>query len=212
MRTRIKICGVTRIEDARCAVDLGVDAVGLVFYPKSPRAVSLHTACAIVHEIGPFVSVVALFLNPTQQYVRQVIDSVAVDLLQFHGNECPADCGVYGKPYIKAVPMGANAQPIIYAGTYPDASGYLLDSHVPGGPGGSGATFNWQFIPHDLRKPIILAGGLSADNVAEAIRMAHPYAVDVSSGVEVEKGIKDKEKMVRFVKEVRRVDCQHRSI
>lgn len=209
MRTRVKICGVTRIEDALCAVELGVDAIGLVFYPKSPRAVSLLTASEIAHEIGPFVSLVALFLDPTQQHVRQVIDSVSLDILQFHGNECPADCNSYGKPYIKAVPMGAKTQAILYARTYPDASGYLLDSHALGGSGGSGATFDWRLFPHDLEKPLILAGGLNADNVADAIRMTRPYAVDVSSGVEVEKGIKDKEKMVRFMKEVRRVDCQN---
>lgn len=209
MRTRVKICGITRIEDARCAVELGVDAIGLVFYPKSPRAVSPHTAFEIVREIGPFVTIVGLFLDPARQYVRRVIDAVPVDLLQFHGNECPADCGVYGKPYIKAVPMGAKTQAVLYTNTYPDASGYLLDSHIPGGSGGAGVTFDWRLYPQGLGKPTILAGGLNPDNVAEAIRMTRPYAVDVSSGVETEKGIKDRERMIRFMKEVNRVDCRN---
>jgi phosphoribosylanthranilate isomerase len=151
---------------------------------------------------------VGLFLDPAQQYVRQVIEAVPLDLLQFHGNECPTDCGAYGKPYIKAVPMGAKTNAVLYASSYPDASGYLLDSHISGGSGGSGATFDWHIIPQDLDKPIILAGGLDAGNVADAIRTTRAYAVDVSSGVEREKGLKDKEKMTRFMKEVRRVDCK----
>ncbi len=208
MRTRVKICGITRSQDARYAVELGVDAIGLVFYPKSPRAVSPHTASEITHEIAPFVTTVGLFLDPARQYVRQVIESVPLDLLQFHGNECPADCGAYGKPYIKAVPMGTETNAVFYASTYPDAIGYLLDSHIPGGSGGSGTSFDWRLFPSDLDKPIILAGGLNAGNVAEAIRMTRPYAVDVSSGVERKKGLKDKEKMIRFMKEVHRVDCQ----
>jgi phosphoribosylanthranilate isomerase len=209
VRTRVKICGITRIEDARYAVKLGVDAIGLVFYPKSPRVVSPQMAFEIAREIAPFVSLVGLFLDPTRQYVKRVIDTVPLDLLQFHGNECPADCAVYGKPYIKAVPMGMKTQTVLYTNTYAEASGYLLDSHTAGGSGGSGTTFDWRLIPHNLEKPIILAGGLNAVNVARAIHMTRPYAVDVSSGVEIKKGIKDKEKMIRFMREVRRVDCQN---
>ncbi|MEN8128974.1 MAG: phosphoribosylanthranilate isomerase [Pseudomonadota bacterium] len=207
MRTRVKICGITRIKDAERAVALGVDAIGLVFYAKSNRAVSLPNAMQITRAIGPFVTTVGLFLDATQQYVKQVIDAVPLDLLQFHGDECPADCGVYGKPYIKAVPMGAETDVVLYARNYPDACGFLLDSHVPGGAGGLGTPFDWDKVPANLGRPLILAGGLNARNIAEAIGRIRPYAVDVSSGIEFDKGIKDEKKMAEFMKEVRRVDC-----
>lgn len=210
MRTRVKICGITRIQDAQDAVALGVDAIGMVFYDKSPRGISLAKAQAIAKAINPFVTIVGLFLDASQQYVREIIDTVHIDLLQFHGDECPADCGIYGKPYIKALPMGGVMDAVFYAQTYPDARGYLLDSHMSGGAGGTGLTFDWGRIPENLGKPLILAGGLNANNVSEAIRLTNPYAVDVSSGVELEKGIKDYGKMVKFMNEVRRVNC-HRS-
>lgn len=206
MRTRVKICGITRIEDAQRAVALGVDAIGLVFYANSSRAVSLRNAMQITQAIGPFVTTVGLFLDATRQYVQQVIDAVPLDLLQFHGDECPADCGVHGKPYIKAVPMGAETDVILYVRSYPDACGFLLDSHVPGGAGGLGTPFDWDKVPANLGRPLILAGGLNARNIAEAIGRIRPYAVDVSSGVEFDKGIKDENKMAEFMKEVRRVD------
>ncbi len=186
---------------------LGVDAIGLVFYTKSNRAVSLRNAIQITRAIGPFVTTVGLFLDATRQYVRQVIDTVPLDLLQFHGDECPADCGVYGKPYIKAIPMGAETDAILYARSYPDACGFLLDSHVPGEAGGLGTPFDWDRVPANLGRPLILAGGLNARNIAEAIGRIRPYAVDVSSGIEFDKGIKDEKKMAEFMKEVRRVDC-----
>lgn len=206
MRTRVKICGITRIHDAQRAVALGIDAIGLVFYAKSSRAVSLRNATQIARAIGPFVTTVGLFLDATRQDVQQVIDTVPLDLLQFHGDECPADCGVHGKPYIKAIPMGAETDVVLFARSYPDACGFLLDSHVPGGAGGLGTPFDWDKIPANLSRPLILAGGLDARNITEAISRIRPYAVDISSGVESEKGIKDAKKMAEFMKEVRRVD------
>jgi phosphoribosylanthranilate isomerase len=208
VRTRVKICGITRFQDAQRAVALGADAIGLVFYDKSPRVVSLPNALDIVKKIAPLVSIVGLFFDASRHYVRQIVDSVPIDLLQFHGDECPADCGIYGKPYIKAIPMGGAMDVAFYAQTYPDAKAYLLDSHAPGDAGGSGIAFNWERVPADLGKPLILAGGLDANNVSEAIRLVRPYAVDVSSGVEREKGIKDYGKMAEFMNEVRRVDCE----
>ena len=206
MRTRIKICGITRVEDEAYAVELGVDAIGLVFYEKSARAVTLAQAQKIVASIAPFVTTVGLFLDAAPKYVRQVLESIPLDLLQFHGDERPEDCFAFRRPYIKAMPMGSGINAMAYAAAYPDASGYLLDSHAQGAAGGSGKRFNWDLSPRDLNKPIILAGGLTTQNVAAAIDKIHPYAVDVSSGVESEKGIKDPTKMLAFVRVVKHVD------
>ena len=208
MRTRVKICGITRIQDAVCAVQLGVDALGLVFYAKSARAVSLKIARDIVAATGPFVTSVGLFLNADPKYVRRVIDAIPLNLLQFHGSEPPADCRAYDKPYIKAIPMGSNIDAYDYVLAYADAAGFLFDSHAPGKSGGSGERFDWNLLPQDLGKPLILAGGLNPQNVGDAIRVIKPYAVDVSSGVEADKGVKDTVKMAAFMREVRRVDYQ----
>ncbi len=208
MRTRVKICGITRIQDAECAVELGVDALGLVFYPKSARAVSLQTAREIIAVVAPFVTTVGLFLNADPKYVRRVIDAVPLNLLQFHGSEPPTECGAYGKPYIKAVSMSGNVETYDYVMAYADAAGFLFDSHTPGEGGGSGKRFDWDLLPQDLGKPLILAGGLNPQNVGEAIRITKPYALDVSSGVEADKGVKDAAKMAAFMREVRHVDYQ----
>jgi len=205
MRTRVKICGITRPEDALVAADLGVDAIGLVFYPKSPRYVEASRAAEIVSAIPPFMTTVALFLDARQDFIQQVLNTAPVDLLQFHGDECPADCGTFGRPYIKAIGMkgGVNAQ--AYADTYPDAQGFLLDSHAVGEAGGTGQRFDWASVPK-LNKPVILAGGLRPDNVAEAVNLARPYALDISSGVESSPGIKDKDMMQEFISEVKKAD------
>ena len=208
MRTRIKFCGITQSSDAKLAAELGVDAIGLVFYHKSPRGITPQRAVGIIESTPPFVTIVGLFLNPEPAYVREVLAAVPLDLLQFHGNERPQDCDAYDKPYIKAVPMGGVLDVLAYTAEYSNAAGFLLDSHVPGGAGGSGSTFDWNRKPVNLNKPLILAGGLNDKNVGEAISRLNPYAVDVSSGVERQKGIKDAAKMVAFIQEVHRVDCQ----
>ena len=207
MRTLVKICGITRPEDARIASDLGVDSIGLVFYEKSARAVSADLARQIIQAKAPFVSVVGLFLDADSSFIRDIVDTVALDLLQFHGDECPAHCGIHGKPYLKAIPMGADVNINAYAATYPDAAAYLLDSHMLGKAGGSGKSFDWTKWPKNLDKPLILAGGLNPNNVGDAILTTQPYAVDVSSGVEAEKGIKDPDKLASFINEVHRVNC-----
>jgi phosphoribosylanthranilate isomerase len=208
MRTRVKICGITQSRDAKLAAELGVDAIGLVFYRKSPRGITPQQAVGIIESTTPFVSIVGLFLNPEPAYVRKVLETVPLDLLQFHGNERSQDCDAYGKPYVKAVPMGVALDELEYTAAYDNAAGFLLDSHAPGGAGGSGATFDWNRKPVKLNKPLILAGGLNDKNVGEAIRKLSPYAVDVSSGVERGKGIKDAAKMAAFIQEVHRVDCK----
>ncbi|MDN5848644.1 MAG: phosphoribosylanthranilate isomerase [Nitrococcus sp.] len=205
MRTRIKICGLTRPDDALAAAQLGVDAVGLVFYERSPRRLSPHAACDIVAALPPFVTVVGLFLDAPAAMVEEVLARVALDLLQFHGAEGHAYCARYHRPYIKALPMGAGIDPVTYARAYPDAAGFLLDSNRIGQAGGSGRTFNWELVPRALGRPIVLAGGLHPGNVAQAILATRPWAVDVSSGVEAAPGVKDPELMSAFVREVARV-------
>jgi phosphoribosylanthranilate isomerase len=205
MPTRVKICGITSIRDAQVVSDSGADAIGLVFYPRSPRHVTIEQAAEIVAAIPPFVTTVALFLDARAEDIRAVLEQVPVDLIQFHGDECPPECGQYGRPYIKAIGMkgGTNAQ--AYADTYPDARGFLLDSHAVGEAGGTGQRFDWSMTP-ELGKPVILAGGLNPDNAAEAVTIARPFGLDVSSGVESEPGIKDPEKVHRFMNEVRRAN------
>lgn len=205
MRTRVKICGITRPEDAVAAAEVGVDAIGLVFYPRSPRNIDANRAKEILSVIPPFITSVALFLDARPEFVSQILNSVPVDLLQFHGDECPADCGIFGRPYIKAIGMRGEINAQAYADTYPDAQGFLLDSHAVGEAGGTGIRFDWAATPA-LNKPVILAGGLRPDNAAEAIRLARPYALDISSGVESAPGVKDKELMKAFMTEVRNAD------
>jgi phosphoribosylanthranilate isomerase len=204
MRTRVKICGITRPEDARLAAELGVDAIGLVFHPSSPRAVSVARAADIVAVLPPFVSVVALFVDPSEGVVREVLRTVPVDLLQFHGDEEPAFCRMFGCPYIKAIAMRRGLDLAAAVERYPEASGVLLDSYREGVAGGTGMAFDWTLVPGRLGKPVVLAGGLTAENVFAAIRTVRPYAVDVSSGVEAAKGVKDPDRMHAFIQEVER--------
>jgi phosphoribosylanthranilate isomerase len=205
-RTRVKICGLTRLEDARAAVFLGADAIGLVFYRPSPRFVDIKQALDIVSALPPFVTVVGLFADATAVEVRKVLDNVRIDLLQFHGDEESTDCGGFGKPWIKALRIrpGMDLSPLMAA--YSGASGFLVDAWHPDAMGGTGQRFDWSLIPPDMADSLILAGGLSPDNVAEALRVVRPYALDVSSGVEAGKGIKDAGKMAAFLKEVHRFD------
>lgn len=203
MRTRVKICGITRIEDAMAAAQAGADAIGLVFEPKSPRYVKPDQAQAIVRALPPFVTVVGLFVNAAPDTVETVLQHVTLDLLQFHGNETPEQCRRYHRPYIKAIHMQDNVNLRENARRYADAEGLLLDTAVAHVAGGSGQSFDWGRVPSDLGKPVILAGGLTPENVAEAVRQVCPFAVDVSSGVEQSKGIKDASKIAAFIEAVR---------
>lgn len=204
---RSKICGITRIEDALAAVEAGADAIGLVFYGKSPRAVSIEQAAVILQALPPFVTSVGLFVDMPRDELQQLLQRLPLDLLQFHGDESPADCEGHGRPYIKALRVrpgeDVSAAMVPYAG----ARGILLDTFVEGVPGGTGASFDWSLVPENAAKPIILAGGLDAGNVATAIRQVRPYAVDVSGGVEAGKGIKDAGKIRAFVRAVRDARC-----
>ena len=202
MRTRVKICGITRPEDALAAVRAGADAIGLVFYPSSPRVVSISQAAEIVRRLPAFVSSVGLFVDAAPETVEAVLQSVPLDLLQFHGDESAQACERYARPYIKALRMHPEMDLVVMEKTYQQAAGLLLDSYQPGVPGGTGAVFDWERIPDSMRQRIILAGGLSPDNVASAIARIHPYAVDVSGGVEREKGIKDEMKISAFMRGV----------
>ena len=209
--TRVKICGITRPEDALHAADEGVDAIGLVFYDKSPRCVTPEQAAEICKTLPAFVTSVALFKDEAADTIRQVLEQVPLDLLQFHGSESAEFCRQFGKPYIKALGMdvgmeGSENNISRLADAYFDARGLLLDSHAPGAAGGTGESFDWNTIPQDLPQPLILAGGLDVDNVAEAIRTVKPYAVDVSSGVESEKGFKDADLITAFMNKVRDVN------
>ncbi|MET0089793.1 MAG: phosphoribosylanthranilate isomerase [Candidatus Thiodiazotropha sp.] len=206
MRTRIKICGITRREDALAAVRLGADAIGLVFYPPSPRAVSSRDAAEIVKSLPPFVTVVGLFVNEERAAIERILGEVPLDLLQFHGDESAAACVGYGRPWIKAIRMRPDTDLQAQAEQYEEASGLLLDTYQAGVPGGTGQVFDWSLIPMDLRGRIILAGGLDSDNVTMAVRTIHPYAVDVSGGVEAAKGIKDPTKIEAFIAGVKRGD------
>ena len=211
-RTRIKFCGITQLSDALEAVRLGVDALGFVFYPPSPRNIEVDKAAAIMRELPAFISCVGLFVNSTEEHIEQVLQSCQIDVMQFHGEETPEQCQAYSeqyrKPYLKAVRMKQDIDLELVATEYSSASALLLDSYEKGTPGGTGSSFDWECIPKSLSKPIILAGGLSSDNVASAINQVNPYAVDVSGGIELvvdnvqAKGIKDAAKMAAFVKEV----------
>lgn len=201
--TRIKYCGMTRVEDARLAAQFGVDAIGLIFTARSKRMVSIDQAKAICAALPPFVSTVALFMDDDAAYVRDVLQQVQPDLLQFHGEESDEWCAQFGHRYLKAIPMGAGVAALPRLRAYPGAAGLLLDGHGLGEAGGSGKAFDWSLMPADLSQPLILAGGLSAANVAHAIRAAQPWAVDVSSGVESAPGIKDPDKMYAFIEAVR---------
>lgn len=199
---RVKICGITRPEDGVLAARLGVDAVGLVFHPKSPRVVGVERARAIVAALPPFVTRVGLFVNAAPDAIEAVLCAVALDVLQFHGEEPAEDCRCYGRPYIKAIRMRPDVDLHGFAVAYHDAGALLLDAYVEGIEGGTGQRFDWSRVPEDLPKPIILAGGLTPDNVTQALAVVNPYAVDVSGGVERDKGVKDEDKMRRFISRV----------
>lgn len=199
---RSKICGITRLEDALAAVDAGADAIGFVFYAKSPRAVSVEQARAIIAALPPFVTTVGLFVNCSRCELTEILEVVPLDLLQFHGDETPEDCDGYHRPYIKALRVQAGDDIAASCRAYSGASGILLDTYVAGVPGGTGEAFDWSLIPQGLSKPIILAGGLTPANVAQAIVQVRPYAVDVSGGVEMSKGIKDHDKIRAFMRAV----------
>ena len=201
-RVRSKICGITRVEDALAAVEAGADAIGLVFYAKSPRAVSIEQAKAIVAALPPFVTSVGLFVDMPRETLQALLREVPLDLLQFHGDESPADCEGFARPYIKALRVRADQDVARMMAPYSGACGILLDTFVEGVPGGTGAAFDWSLVPREAGKPIILAGGLTPDNVAQAIAQVCPYAVDVSGGVEAAKGIKDAGKVKAFLQAV----------
>lgn len=203
MQTRIKFCGLTRQQDVQHAVTLGVDALGFVFVKKSARNLDVDNAVDLINEVPPFVNRVGLFMNAPASEVENVLKRVRLNLLQFHGDEEEVFCKQFNMPYLKAVPMASTASVTDFCRGFSSATGFILDSHAQGQMGGSGEKFSWDEIPNKLNKPIILAGGLSIENVAEAISVVHPYAVDVSSGIETSKGIKDPAKMEQFIKEVR---------
>ena len=209
-RTRIKICGITRIEDARCAADAGADVIGLIFYAGSPRVVTTEQALSISNALPPFVSTVALFVNAAPGEVEDVIDRLRPSLLQFHGDEDPAYCTQFGVPFVKALRVGsrmAAGDLLEYADTFSTARALLLDTLSSGAYGGSGESFDWRIIPDAMRNRIVLAGGLGPHNVAAAVRAVRPWAVDVSSGVEINKGVKDHARIMKFTEEVRHADA-----
>jgi len=200
---RSKICGITRIEDALAAAEAGADAIGFVFYAKSPRAVDVRQARAIIAELPPFVTTVGLFVNASRCELNEILEVVPLDLLQFHGDETPADCEGYQRPWIKALRVRPGDDLEAACQLYSGARGILLDTYVDGVPGGTGEAFDWSLVPARLSKPIILAGGLSAANVGQAIAQVRPYAVDVSGGVEQAKGIKSAAKIEAFMQAVK---------
>jgi phosphoribosylanthranilate isomerase len=199
MNTRIKICGITRVQDGLAAARLGAHAIGLVFYDASARAVDAQQARSIVDILPPFVTTVGLFVNAEAGAVRETLAKVPLQLLQFHGDETPDYCAAFGVPYLKAVRVRPGVDLLQYARDFRTARGLLLDAYVEGVHGGTGATFDWSLIPQSLPLPIVLSGGLDAGNVAAAVRAVRPWAVDVSSGVESAKGIKDAAKMEAFM-------------
>lgn len=199
---RSKICGITRVDDALTAAKAGADAIGLVFYAKSPRAVDVRQAREIVAALPPFVTTVGLFVNASRCEINEILDAVPLDMLQFHGDETPAQCEGFHRPWFKALRVGNGEDIEAQVARYANASGILLDTFVAGVPGGTGERFDWSLIPAALAKPLILAGGLTAENVQQAIAQVRPYAVDVSGGVEASKGIKDHAKIQAFIKAV----------
>ena len=205
-RTRVKICGITRVEDADAVVKYGADALGLVFYADSPRYVTKQHARIIADAVAPLVTIVGLFVNPSAETVSAVLDAVPLGLLQFHGAETNADCKKFGVPFIKSIAISDDVDVLSRMQGYPDASGFILDAWQPQTHGGGGEAFDWERVPEHSPAPVILAGGLTPENVALAIRSTSPYAVDVSSGVESAKGIKSAEKIAAFMKGVENSD------
>ncbi len=208
VRTRVKICGLTNLEDALAAIDYGADALGFVFYPASPRNISIQKASEIIKQLPPFVTITGLFVDQQAKYIHNILDQVNIDLLQFHGNEDEAFCQLFKRPYIKAIRIREGMDLAQSIGHYASAKALLLDTYVAGIPGGTGESFNWNLVPAKTEKPIILAGGLSIENIAVAIKTVKPYAVDVSGGVEEItqgvkiKGFKDHRKIKEFIENV----------
>jgi len=205
LHTRIKICGIKHLDDALKAIECGADAIGLIFVEKSPRYVSLTDARVIAESLPPFVTVVGLFMDASEETVREALKVVPLNLLQFHGDESPEFCDQFEMPYIKVLRMRENVNVVAFAQEYPNAAGILLDTYHKGVAGGTGQSFDWSLIPENIPLPLILAGGLNPENVASAVETVKPYAVDVSSGVESEPAIKDHKKIEQFIKEVQRV-------
>lgn len=205
MRTRVKICGITRPADAESAARAGADAIGLVFYPPSPRFLSVERAIEVRNALPPFVQSVALFVNPDATQVAQVLGRVRPSLLQFHGEETREFCAQFGVPYLKACRVADGVDLLEYLRAFPDASGWLLDAYVDG-YGGKGKSFDWSRVPAERDRPLVLSGGLARDNVRQAIRRVRPWGVDVSSGVESAKGVKDPAMIAAFIEEVRHED------
>lgn len=205
-KTRIKICGMTSIEDAQFAAYYGVDAIGVIFHEASPRNVQIDQARAILDNLPPFVSRVGVFANADFAKIQRILDLLSLDILQFHGQE-PADfCRIFNKPYIKTIHVGTHKiSASLYETSFPDAIGFLFDTYLSDIPGGSGTAFDWQNLPHTMSKPVILAGGLTSENVQHAILQVRPFGVDVTSGVEISKGKKDRNKVKAFIDAVRNI-------
>ena len=206
VRTQIKICGFTRPDDAAQAAALGADALGLVFYPPSSRNISIETAVEIAAAVAPFTALTALFLNAERSTIESVLSQVPISLLQFHGTEDAAFCRSFNRPYIKSVPMKSVSDVSAYCENYRESRGFLLDSNAAGAAGGSGKAFDWSLIPNKLNAPVILAGGLSVSNAREAVSVVKPAAVDISSGVESARGVKDVNLVRQFIHEVKEGD------
>ena len=206
-RTRVKICGIREMEHARIAAEAGADAIGLNFYGPSPRYVQAEEAAPIAASLPPYVVAVGLFVNASEAEVRGVLERVSLDLLQFQGDEPPDFCAKFGKPFVRAVRMEKGTDLLEYARRFSAAKALLLDAHAPGIPGGTGRMFDWSEIPPGLPIPLILSGGLDPENVGRAVREVRPWAVDVASGVESSRGVKDPRKIVEFIRSVRREDA-----
>ena len=205
-RTRIKICGIKDPAHARLAAEAGADAIGFVFYPPSPRFLWPLQAAEVAAALPPYVTAVGLFVDADEELIRETLQTVPLGLLQFQGSETPDFCEQFGLPFVRAVRMEAETDLVEYADRFKQARALLVDAHVPGQPGGTGRSFDWSLIPRGLPIPIILSGGLDAENVARAVREVKPWAVDVSSGVEVSRGVKDPAKIVEFIRSVQRED------
>ena len=207
MRTRVKICGLTRHEDLRAAVDAGADAIGLNFYPPSPRFLKLDQARSLRNAVPPFVTSVAILVNASREEIERVIEHVRPAMLQFHGDETPEFCAAFGLPYLKACRVKSGVDLLKYLRPFSGAAGWLLDSHVEE-YGGVGESFDWSLVPTERERPLVLSGGLTSANVGEAIRRVRPWAVDVSSGVEATRGVKDPAKITAFIRSVQREDVR----